>query len=180
MRGVQSALPHEERVDHEQKIVSWETAQELTQRWKRQGDRIVFTNGCFDLIHPGHIALLNQAKQAGNRLIVGLGTDCSITRSKGPTRPIQSEMARAFVLSALSSVDLVVLFAQDGPLELIQALKPHLLVKGADYALDQIWGAPFVQSYGGQVLRVDLVEGQSTTKIISKIERKIDKKICSL
>lgn len=169
--SAQPALSPQSPCDDDQKIVSWERAQEVSQRWKKQGDKIVFTNGCFDLIHPGHITLLNQAKQAGDRLIVGLSADCSVTRSKGQTRPIQPETARAFVLAALSSVDLVVLFTQDGPLELIQALKPHLLVKGADYTLDRIWGAPFVQSYGGQVLLVDVVEGQSTTNIIKKIER---------
>jgi D-beta-D-heptose 7-phosphate kinase/D-beta-D-heptose 1-phosphate adenosyltransferase len=154
-----------------QKIVSWEKAQALTQQWKQQGDKVVFTNGCFDLLHPGHVTLLDQAKKAGDRLVVGLGADCSVTRSKGPTRPIQSETARALILAALSSVDLVILFTQDGPLELIQTLKPHILVKGADYTFDRIWGAPFVQSYGGQILLVDLVEGHSTTTLVSKIAK---------
>lgn len=151
------------------KIVSWQTAQGLTKKWKHRGNRIVFTNGCFDLLHPGHISLLTQAKKAGSRLIVGLNTDNSVKRFKGPTRPIQPETARALVLSSLSSVDLVVLFDQDGPLELIQTLRPDILVKGADYTIDQIWGASFVQSYGGNVLLVDLVEGESTTKIVSRI-----------
>lgn len=151
------------------KIVSWQTAQDITREWKDHGNRIVFTNGCFDLLHPGHIALLTQAKKAGDKLIVGLNTDSSVKRFKGQTRPIQSETARALVLSSLSSVDMVVLFDQDGPLELIQTLTPDILVKGADYTIDQVWGASFVQSYGGQVLLVDLVEGESTTRIVSRI-----------
>jgi D-beta-D-heptose 7-phosphate kinase/D-beta-D-heptose 1-phosphate adenosyltransferase len=153
------------------KIVSWKTAQDLTQKWKSYGNRVVFTNGCFDLLHPGHISLLTQAKKAGDHLIVGLNTDSSVKRFKGPTRPIQSEAARALVLSSLSTVDLVVLFDQDGPLELIQTLTPDILVKGADYTIEQVWGAPFVQSYGGQVLLVELVEGQSTSRIVSKIAK---------
>lgn len=166
---LQAALHHQEVESHEKKIVSWEKAQDIMQKWKRRGHRIVFTNGCFDLIHPGHISLLSQAKKAGDRLIVGLNTDGSVKRFKGSNRPIQPEAARAFVLSSLASVDLVVLFDQDGPLELIQTLKPDVLVKGADYTIDQVWGAPFVQSYGGQVLLIDLVEGQSTTGIVARI-----------
>jgi len=164
-----AALEHREQEVYEKKIVSWQTAQEITQKWKRRGNCIVFTNGCFDLLHPGHVSLLNQAKNAGDRLIVGLNTDSSIKRFKGPTRPIQHELSRALVLSSLASVDLVVLFDQDGPLELIKTLKPDILVKGADYTIDQVWGAPFIKSYGGKVLLIDLVEGQSTTGIISKI-----------
>lgn len=151
------------------KIVTWEKAQDLTQKWKCRGNCIVFTNGCFDLLHPGHISLLSQAKKAGDKLIVGLNTDNSVKRFKGPTRPIQPEGARALVLSSLASVDLVVLFDQDGPLELIQALTPDILVKGADYTIDKVWGASFVQDYGGKVLLIDLIEGESTTKIVSKI-----------
>jgi D-beta-D-heptose 7-phosphate kinase/D-beta-D-heptose 1-phosphate adenosyltransferase len=166
-----TALHHQELDAHEKKIVSWQVAQDITQKWKRRGNRVVFTNGCFDLLHPGHVSLLAQAKKAGDRLVLGLNTDNSIKRFKGPTRPIQSEMARALVLASLASVDLVVLFDQDGPLELIETLKPDILVKGADYTIDQVWGASFVQSYGGQVLLIDLVEGQSTTSIVSRIEK---------
>ena len=154
---------------HEKKIVSWQKAQEMREQWKSHGDRVVFTNGCFDLLHPGHASLLSQAKQAGDHLIVGLSADSSVKRVKGPHRPIQKERDRALVLASLAAVDLVVLFDQDGPLELIQTLKPDVFVKGADYTLDKIWGASFVQSYGGQVLLVDLVEGQSTTGIVARI-----------
>lgn len=168
---LQAALHHQELDQHEKKIVSWHKAQEITQKWKRCGQRVVFTNGCFDLLHPGHVSLLSQAKRAGDRLVVGLNTDSSVKRFKGADRPIQPEMARALVLASLASVDLVVLFDQDGPLELIETLRPDVLVKGSDYTIDQVWGAPFVQSYGGQVLLIDLVEGHSTTGIVSRIGR---------
>jgi D-beta-D-heptose 7-phosphate kinase/D-beta-D-heptose 1-phosphate adenosyltransferase len=164
-----TALHHQELESHEKKIVSWQTAQDITQKWKRRGQRVVFTNGCFDLLHPGHVTLLAQARKAGDRLVVGLNTDHSVSRYKGPTRPIQPELARALVLASLASVDLVVLFGQDYPLDLIEALKPDVLVKGADYTIENVSGASFVQSYGGEVLLIDLVEGQSTTKIVAKI-----------
>lgn len=165
-----AALHHQELESHEKKIVSWKTAQDITQKWKRRGHRVVFTNGCFDLLHPGHVSLLAAARKAGDRLVVGLNTDISVKNYKGPTRPIQHEMARALVLASLASVDMVVLFSQDYPLELIEALKPDVLVKGADYTIDKVSGASFVQSYGGQVLLIDLVKGQSTTGIVSRIE----------
>ncbi len=154
---------------HEQKIVAWEKAENKIQKWKRQGQKIIFTNGCFDLLHPGHISLLNKAKQSGDKLIIGLNTDASVQRLKGPERPIQKEYDRAFVLSSLHCVDLIVLFDEDTPLKLIEFLKPDILVKGADYTIDQIVGAPFVQSYGGQVLLIDLVEGKSTTNMVTKL-----------
>lgn len=166
-----AAVHHQEVETHEKKIVSWEAAQSLTQKWKRQGQRVVFTNGCFDLLHPGHVQILAKARKAGDRLIVGLNTDVSVSRYKGPTRPIQHEMARALVLASLASVDLVVLFGQDFPLELIQTIKPDVLVKGADYTIEKVSGASFVQSYGGEVILVDLVEGQSTTRLVSKINQ---------
>ena len=164
-----SALHHQELDAHEKKIVSWEKAQDIIQKWKRRGNRVVFTNGCFDLLHPGHVSLLAAARKAGDRLIVGMNTDYSVSRYKGPTRPIQNETARALVLASLASVDLVVVFEQDYPLELIEALRPDVLVKGADYTIDKVSGASFVQSYGGKVLLIDLVEGQSTTGIVARI-----------
>jgi D-beta-D-heptose 7-phosphate kinase/D-beta-D-heptose 1-phosphate adenosyltransferase len=164
-----AAIHHQEVESHEKKVASWQQAQEITQKWKRLGNRVVFTNGCFDLLHPGHVSLLSKAKKAGDRLVVGLNTDSSVRRFKGEKRPIQDEMCRALVLASLASVDLVVLFDQDGPLELIETLRPDVLVKGADYTIDQVWGATFVQSYGGEVLLIDLVQGQSTTGIVAKI-----------
>ncbi|HUX79765.1 MAG TPA: D-glycero-beta-D-manno-heptose-7-phosphate kinase [Alphaproteobacteria bacterium] len=164
-----AALHAQEVHTHEKKIVSRETAVDQIQKWKRHGNRIVFTNGCFDLLHPGHIFLLNEAKKAGDRLIVGLNTDSSIQRLKGLNRPIQKEADRAFVLSSLQCIDLVILFGEDTPLELIHALKPDVLVKGSDYTIDQVVGAPFVQSYGGRVHLVDLIEAQSTTRMVSKM-----------
>ncbi|MBI2708048.1 MAG: bifunctional D-glycero-beta-D-manno-heptose-7-phosphate kinase/D-glycero-beta-D-manno-heptose 1-phosphate adenylyltransferase HldE [Proteobacteria bacterium] len=164
-----TALVHQEVQAHEEKIVSWQKAEEKIQKWKRRGQRIVFTNGCFDLLHPGHVSLLNQAKKTGNRLIVGLNTDASVQRLKGPTRPIQQEAARAFILSSLECVDMVVLFDEDTPLELIQTLKPDVLIKGADYTIENVVGASFVQSYGGEVCLINLVEGESTTRMVMKI-----------
>lgn len=164
-----SALYTLETQAHEKKIVSWERAENQIQKWKRKGHRIVFTNGCFDLLHPGHVSLLSKAKKAGDKLIIGLNTDLSIQRLKGPDRPIQQERDRAYVLSSLHCVDLVVLFDEDTPLKLIENLRPDLLVKGADYTIDKVIGASFVQSYGGNVLLIDLVEGQSTTNMVSKM-----------
>jgi D-beta-D-heptose 7-phosphate kinase/D-beta-D-heptose 1-phosphate adenosyltransferase len=163
------ALHEKEIHGYEEKIVSRERAVEIVNLWKRRGQDVAFTNGCFDLLHPGHVSLLKQSKARANKLIIGLNTDHSVQRLKGPTRPVQQEIARAFVLSSLECVDLVVLFDEDTPLELIQDLKPDVLVKGADYTIDQVVGASFVQSYGGEVFLVNLIEGQSTTNIISKM-----------
>ncbi len=154
---------------HEEKIVSWERAVAQIQKWKRLGQRIVFTNGCFDFLHPGHIELLHKAKEAGHKLIIGLNTDHSIQRLKGPKRPIQKERDRSFVLSSIGCVDLIVFFEEDTPLNLIKLLKPDVLVKGADYTIDKVVGASFVQSYGGQVKLVDLVEGKSTSNMVTKM-----------
>jgi len=164
-----SALHIQNIKSHEQKILPLQKAQDQIQKWKHLGQRIVFTNGCFDLLHPGHVSLLSQSRKKGDRLVLGLNTDSSVQRLKGPTRPIQHEMARAFVLSSLECIDLVVLFNEDTPLELIQALKPDVLVKGADYTIDKVVGASFVQSYGGEVVLIDLVEGQSTTNLVAKM-----------
>jgi D-beta-D-heptose 7-phosphate kinase/D-beta-D-heptose 1-phosphate adenosyltransferase len=153
------------------KIRSLESLTDLTATWRAQGRRVGFTNGCFDLLHPGHISLLKQARKACDRLIVGLNSDASVQRLKGPGRPVNDLAARATVLASLDAVDAVVSFDQDTPLDLIQALKPDVLVKGADYALDQIVGASIVQSYGGAVVRIDLVPGQSTTQTIERMSQ---------
>ncbi len=137
--------------------------------WREQGLNVGFTNGCFDLLHPGHISLLTQARTACDKLVVGLNSDASVKRLKGESRPIQSEAARAAVLGALSAVDLVVLFSEDTPLNLIETLRPDVLVKGADYRLEEVVGADIVQSYGGRVVLAELVDGQSTTNTIAKM-----------
>jgi D-beta-D-heptose 7-phosphate kinase / D-beta-D-heptose 1-phosphate adenosyltransferase len=152
------------------KIYTLEGALKLTRTWREHGARIAFTNGCFDLLHPGHVSLLDQAKRSGDRLIVGLNSDESIRRLKGPNRPIQNEIARATLLSSLKFVDAVVIFAADTPIDLIRALEPDVLVKGADYSIDRIVGAEFVIGRGGKVLLADLVGGQSTTNMLQALE----------
>jgi D-beta-D-heptose 7-phosphate kinase/D-beta-D-heptose 1-phosphate adenosyltransferase len=153
------------------KIFSRETALVQVEDWKANGDKIVFTNGCFDLLHPGHIHLLNKAKDFGRRLVVGLNADASVKRLKGPTRPILNEQDRACILGSLDCVDMVVLFEEDTPLNLIAAFKPDLLVKGSDYKLEQVIGREIVEEYGGKVKLVDALEGYSTTSISKKIVR---------
>jgi D-beta-D-heptose 7-phosphate kinase/D-beta-D-heptose 1-phosphate adenosyltransferase len=140
-------------------------------RWRRNGLKIGFTNGCFDLLHPGHVGLLNQARAACDRLVVGLNTDASVARLKGPSRPVQSEQARAAVLASLAAVDLVVLFDDETPRALISEIRPEVLVKGADYRLDQVVGADIVQSYGGRILLAELLPGFSTTATIARLAR---------
>jgi len=153
------------------KIVTREAAVEFAERWRRRGWRVGFTNGCFDLLHPGHVGLLGQAKAACDRLVVGLNSDASASRLKGPSRPVQTEAARAAVLASLAAVDLVVVFDEDTPLELIREIRPQLLVKGADYRMDQVVGADIVRAAGGEVLLADLMPGYSTTATISRFGR---------
>ena len=128
------------------------------------GKRIVFTNGCFDILHPGHIQLLSAAKQQGDILIVGLNTDSSVKMLKGESRPVMDEQSRAIVLAALSVVDYVVLFPEETPLQLIKEIGPDVLVKGGDYAPEKIAGSEFVRSRGGKTVVVPLLEGFSSTK----------------
>jgi D-beta-D-heptose 7-phosphate kinase/D-beta-D-heptose 1-phosphate adenosyltransferase len=139
------------------------------ERWRRRNLRVGFTNGCFDLLHPGHLSLIRQARAACDRLVVGLNSDESVRRLKGPTRPVQNEASRAQVLAAVADVDAVAIFDEDTPMRLIETIRPDLLVKGADYALGQIVGAEFVMSYGGQVLRAALEPGHSTTAVIARM-----------
>jgi D-beta-D-heptose 7-phosphate kinase / D-beta-D-heptose 1-phosphate adenosyltransferase len=152
-----------------QKIFALDTVLQLARSWREQGLKIAFANGCFDLLHPGHISLLEQARRSADRLIVGLNADSSIRRLKGPNRPIQTEVARATVLSAVKSVDAVVIFAEDTPIDLIEVLAPDVLVKGADYTLDQVVGADFVIRRGGKVLLADLLTGHSTTDTVTRV-----------
>lgn len=150
------------------KIVSRETASEMVADWKKHGLKVGFTNGCFDLLHPGHIELLKRSRATCDRLVVALNADSSVRRLKGPTRPVQNERARSVVMAAIDSVDLVMLFEEDTPMALIDLLKPDRLIKGADYTVATVVGADFVHSYGGEVVLVPLEEGHSTTKIIAR------------
>ena len=153
----------------EDKVADGDALLDHVARWRRGGLRVGFTNGCFDLLHPGHVALLQKARDACDRLVVGLNSDASVERLKGAGRPIQGEAARAAVLASMACVDSVVVFGEDTPLQLIEALKPDVLIKGADYRIDQVVGADLVQSYGGQVLLIPLEEGHSTTATIGKL-----------
>ena len=160
-----------EVADRDSKRLPLSAALDRVARWRRSGLTIGFTNGCFDLLHPGHVSLLSEARAACDRLVVGLNSDASVARLKGPGRPAQTEEARAQVLSSLASVDLVVVFDEDTPRDLIAALKPDVLVKGADYRLEQVVGADIVQSYGGKVLLAEIVPGHSTTATLARIAR---------
>src|SRR5579862_2609261 len=142
---------------------------ELVTRWRAQGLKVAFTNGCFDLLHPGHISLVNQARRSADRLVVGLNSDLSVRRLKGRGRPVQGEVARATVLASLKAVDAVVIFEDDTPLALIDALRPDVLVKGADYRVETVVGAELVISRGGKVVLAELVPEQSTTNTIERI-----------
>jgi len=145
------------------KVHDWSAAA----RWRTsQAGRVVFTNGVFDLLHPGHVDVLLGARRQGDALIVAVNSDDSVRRLKGPDRPVRSEAERAYVLAAFEMVDCVVLFDQDSPLELIERLRPDVLVKGGDYSEDTIVGASQVRSWGGTVVVVPLRPGQSTTNII--------------
>ena len=151
------------------KIVSREAAIEHVQRWHHKGWRVGFTNGCFDLLHPGHLHLLEEAREACDRLVVGLNSDPSVRRLKGAGRPVQPEAARAAVLASLASVDLVTVFEEDTPEALIGALHPDMLVKGANYTLDQVVGADLVRGWGGVVMLAELLPGHSTAATVERI-----------
>lgn len=155
-------------LDIEQKIVSRTFFVENAVKLHQQ--KIVFTNGCFDVLHFGHVHYLLQAKELGDVLVVGLNSDNSVRRLKGPSRPINGEKERAFVLAALTCVDYVVVFEEDTPKELIETVRPDVLVKGGDYALDQIVGADFVTRNGGSVTTLPFVEGFSSTRIIEQLK----------
>jgi D-beta-D-heptose 7-phosphate kinase/D-beta-D-heptose 1-phosphate adenosyltransferase len=154
----------------EEKIVDLATAGETAERWRKLGFKVGFTNGCFDLLHPGHISLIRQSRRACDKLVVGLNSDASVKRLKGENRPIQNEEARAAVLASLSDVDQVVIFAEDTPLNLIKTVRPAVLVKGADYRKDQVVGGDLVESWGGRVMLAELVEGQSTSSTIARLQ----------
>ncbi len=148
------------------KLVDLQTASQAAETWRSEGKRVVLTNGCFDLMHPGHVHLLNKAKSEGDHLIVALNSDPSVRRLKGDARPIQDAVSRALMIASVKDVDLITFFEEDTPAEVIKAIRPDILVKGTDYTVKQVVDAEFVHSYGGRVSLIPLLEGYSTTKSI--------------
>ncbi len=144
-------------------------AAEAAERWHMRGYKVGFTNGCFDLLHPGHVHLLEQCRAMCDRLIVGMNSDASVKRLKGPTRPVQPEAARAAVLASLASVDLVCMFEEDTPLNTLSLIKPDILIKGADYTRETVVGAAEVESWGGTVALAELLPGHSTTATLARL-----------
>jgi len=163
------ALVTENSLSQADKICDQTQLLELVGQWKANHEKIVFTNGCFDLLHAGHVTYLEAAKKTGDKLILGLNTDRSVSALKGPSRPVIHEQDRARVLAALAAVDAVILFDEDTPLSLINAIKPDILAKGSDYTEAQVVGAAEVKSWGGKVALIDLVAGRSTSGILEKI-----------
>jgi D-beta-D-heptose 7-phosphate kinase / D-beta-D-heptose 1-phosphate adenosyltransferase len=161
-------LPAASLAAEEKVLFDWSMLDERLKEWRQQGARIGFTNGCFDLLHPGHIKVLTAARGLCDRLIVGLNSDASVRRLKGEGRPVQEAHARAEVLAALEAVDLVIVFEQDTPLELLKRVRPKVLIKGGDYRLDQVVGREQVEADGGEVVLVDLVPGFSTTELVKR------------
>jgi D-beta-D-heptose 7-phosphate kinase/D-beta-D-heptose 1-phosphate adenosyltransferase len=151
------------------KVVTPAAAAEAAERWRTRGYKVGFTNGCFDLLHPGHVHLLEQCRAMCDRLIVGMNSDGSVARLKGPARPVQPEAARAAVLASLASVDLVCMFEDDTPLAILSLIKPDLLVKGADYTVETVVGAKEVESWGGKVALAELLPGHSTTATLARL-----------
>jgi D-beta-D-heptose 7-phosphate kinase/D-beta-D-heptose 1-phosphate adenosyltransferase len=158
-----------QHLDGELKIRSCEGLQPILESERQKGKTIVFTNGCFDLLHVGHVKYLQKARHLGDLLVLGLNSDASIRRLKGPKRPLLGEEERAHILAALNCIDFVVIFDEDTPLELIRALRPDILVKGGDYTADGVVGKKIVESYGGHVELIQFVDGKSTTNIINKV-----------
>lgn len=154
----------------ETKILTRPEAVEQVAQWHRDGLKVVFTNGCFDIVHLGHIDYLEKARHLGDKLVLGLNTDASVSRIKGPLRPVVNEYARARLMAALSFVDVVTLFDEPTPKELIETVRPDMLVKGDDYTVDNIVGADFVLANGGSVQTISLVKGYSTTALIERIK----------
>lgn len=152
------------------RVLNSVTLQTSLETYRSQGKKIVFTNGCFDLLHVGHITYLEEAKKLGDVLIVGINTDESVKRLKGPTRPVQNESDRCQILAALKAVDHTILFPEDTPLNLIKSVKPDVLVKGGDWKPEQIVGSEYVLASGGKVLSLNFVNGKSTTNIIEKAQ----------
>lgn len=153
----------------EEKIVDIEAAKKQITEWQNDGDKVVFTNGCFDILHVGHVDYLEKARNLGQKLVLGLNTDASVSRIKGPLRPVCNEFSRSRVIASLAFVDLVVFFDDETPFELISSLKPNILVKGDDYTIENIVGADIVIANGGEVKTIPLVVGYSTSNVIKNI-----------
>lgn len=154
----------------QQKILSKEELKKKVLEWQSKGEKIVFSNGCFDILHVGHVDYLEKARNLGDRLVMGLNTDASVSRIKGPERPIVPEFSRSRVMASLASVDAVCFFDNETPLELITYLEPDILVKGDDYTIETIVGSDVVLAKGGEVKTIPLVEGFSTSNIVNKIK----------
>lgn len=152
-----------------EKILSLESALKRVNAWRVKNNRIVFTNGCFDIIHAGHVFYLEKARQMGDRLIVGLNSDTSVRQIKGENRPVNDEDARAAVLAAMEFVDMVVVFAEETPLKLIEAVSPDFLIKGGDYVPEEIVGYDHVKKNGGEIITIPLLKGYSTTSTIERL-----------
>jgi rfaE bifunctional protein nucleotidyltransferase chain/domain len=153
------------------KICDIEELKHRLAQWRVKSDRIVFTNGCFDILHVGHLHTLKESIQLGDKLIVGLNSDASVSRLKGKERPIVNQLDRSEMLAALEMVDAVIIFEDDTPEELIQMIKPDVLCKGGDWSIENIVGGDFVKSYGGQVVSIPFVQGYSSSSLINKIKR---------
>lgn len=153
------------------KVQDWKTATETVKGWQKKGETLVFTNGCFDILHYGHLHYLAAAADLGDRLVIGLNSAVSVKRLKGEHRPINDDLTRQFTLASLEFVDLVVEFDEDTPFDLIKALSPNVLVKGGDYEIHQIVGADIVMEKGGKVETLSFVKGYSTTNIEDKIKK---------
>ncbi len=162
------AFQEREGATHPEKVITHEEASRIAAQYRSAGRSVVFTNGCFDLLHAGHVTLLQHARDQGDILMLGLNADSSIKRLKGPDRPVQNEQDRASIMSGLGCVNYIVLFEEDTPIKLIEAIKPDVIVKGGDYHPDEVVGADVVKSHGGRVAIVPLLEGRSTTRIIER------------
>ena len=152
------------------KICSWDEASKIVGDWQKENMKVVFTNGCFDILHLGHVDYLEKSRNLGDKMVVGVNSDRSVSDLKGPSRPVSDELSRTRVMASLAFVDLVVIFGEETPFELISKLKPDILVKGSDYLAENIVGADIVIANGGEVKTIDLVEGYSTSNVIKFIK----------
>ncbi|MFB6340379.1 D-glycero-beta-D-manno-heptose 1-phosphate adenylyltransferase [Saccharicrinis sp. FJH62] len=153
------------------KIQTWDQARQTVSEWEEKGLKVVFSNGCFDLVHKGHVDYLARARDLGDKLVIGLNSDASVSLLKGNARPVVDQDSRAFLLAGFSFIDLVVIFDEDTPYELVKLLQPDILVKGNDYKPEDIAGYDVVMAKGGEVITVELVEGYSTTALIDRIKK---------